>query len=175
MFTYSFAPADWAYCAGQTLPVAQNTALFAVIGSTYGGDYQTTMDMPNLQGRAPMHVGGMSNTGPGLSTHMLSEKSGVASIGLTEANLPAHDHHIKATKTTPENNEPAKQLPAKHEDPDGPGKIFVDADSDLDSQFNIQAVGPAGGKSTGEAHENRQPYIATPFCIALYGIFPSRS
>lgn len=175
MFTYSFAPRDWAYCAGQTLPIAQNTSLYAVIGLNYGGDGRQTVGLPNLQGRAPMHVGGPSNTGPGLSRHTIGETWGFNSIDLTEANLPAHDHHIKATKTKPENNEPANQLPAKHKDSGGKGKIFVDENIDLDSQFNIQAVGPAGGKPTGEAHENRQPYLATPFCIALDGIFPSRS
>lgn len=171
MFTYTFAPRDWAYCAGQMMPIAQNQALFAVIGSSYGGDWRSTMAMPDLQGRAPLHVGGQSNTGPGLRYHQLGEKGGMAVDHLDDQHLPAHDHHLKATKTNPENNEPADQLPAKHSDTAGRGTMYYEPDAALDAHFNYNAVGPAGEGAAG-AHENRQPYLATPFCIATYGIYP---
>lgn len=173
MFTYTFAPWCWAYCNGQLLPTAQNPALFAIIGSTFGGDWRTTMGMPNLAGRAPLHVGGSQNQGPGLSPHSLGQGGGVPGVTLAAANLPAHDHHLKATKTEPENNEPAHQVTAKHRD-NSLGKLYKNNPGTLDAHFATETVGPSGNMA-GQPHENRQPYLATPFCMALMGQFPSRS
>lgn len=173
MFTYNFAPSSWTYCAGQLLPVDQNPALYAVMGSSYGGDWRTTMAVPNLSGRAPLHVGGTANQGPGLRRHQLGELGGTPSVTLADQHLPAHDHHLKATNTVSETNDPAGQLTAKHKDT-RPGMLYLNNPGNLDAEFNNQAVGQVGNME-GQPHENRQPYLATPFCMALYGVFPSRS
>ena len=157
---YNFAPRGWAFCDGQLLPIAQNTALFSLIGTTYGGDGRTTTALPNLQGRAPMHPG----RGPGLTSRRLGEKVGITDVTLSEAQIPAHTHALMAND-------------AGHDTPDPGGHSLSDRPLYHDGTNNqvdlaSEAVGTTGG---GQSHTNVQPYLALNFCIALVGLYPSRS
>lgn len=163
IFGFNFAPRGWAYCDGALLPVAQNTALFSIIGTTYGGDGRTTTQLPNLQDRAAMHPG----RGPGLTDRRLGEKVGVDTVTLTSAQMPDHTHSVNcqnatATAQTPTNNYLATEA--------GPPTPFLDAQPNAD--MSGSAIGSVGG---GQAHTNLQPLLALNFCIALLGTYPSRS
>jgi microcystin-dependent protein len=158
IFAGNFAPRGWAFCNGQLLPIAQNTALFSLIGTTYGGDGRTTTGLPNLQGRAPMHPG----TGPGLSTRRLGENGGVKDVTLTLAQIPTHNH--KAMGSGAENNQ---------ETPDGNswganelGDQYRDAEN---ATMEANVLKPVGG----QPHNNMQPYLGLNFIIALLGLYPS--
>jgi microcystin-dependent protein len=156
----NFPPRGWASCDGQLLPIAQNTALFALVGTTYGGDGRTTFGLPNLQGRAPMHPG----TGPGLTTRRLGEAGGVTTVQLSEAQMANHTHTMRAT------NFPA-QLNA-------PGWFLARSSGGFAYQGTAAAdMAPEAVLATGEtqAHNNRQPLQVLNFCIALTGLFPPRS
>lgn len=157
---YNFAPRGWAFCDGQLLPIAQNTALFSLIGTTYGGDGRTTTALPNLQGRAPMHPG----RGPGLTARRLGEKVGIENVTLVEAQIPSHNHNLMANDVG--NNTPD---PGGHSLSDRP--LYHDGTNNQVSMAS-EAVGTTGG---GQAHSNMQPYLVLNFCIALVGTFPSRS
>ncbi len=157
----NFAPRGWAFCDGQLLPIAQNTALFSLIGTTYGGDGRTTTALPNLQGRAPMHPG----RGPGLTARRLGEKTGVETVTLSEAQIPSHTHTLRA-HTTGNNS------------PDPGGNVLGDRPKyQTNTTANLvdlasEAVATTGG---GQAHSNVQPFLTLNFCIALQGLYPSRS
>jgi microcystin-dependent protein len=160
IFAGNFAPRGWAFCNGQLLPIAQNTALFSLLGTTYGGDGRTTMGLPNLQGRAPMHPG----QGAGLTPRRLGEAGGSDAVTLVGPQLPRHDHFMRAAPNTAQaspsdsvglGNAPMYATPL-------PGNVVPMAD---------EAVGAAGG---GRPHENRQPFLALSFIIALQGLYPSR-
>ncbi len=162
MWGLNFAPRSWALCNGQLLPIAQNTALFSLIGTTYGGDGRTTTGLPNLQGRAAMHFG----NGPGLSPRRLGERGGSTTTALSVARMPSHGHG------------PLKGVEEDATSADPAGKYLAEADEDTyggsgtSTPMNANTVGAAGG---GQAHENRQPYLAINFCICLQGTYPSRS
>lgn len=162
MVGFNFAPRGWAFCDGTLLPISQNTALFSLLGTTYGGDGRTNFALPDLRGRAPMHPG----QGPGLSPCQLGQQSGDESVTLTLAQMPSHTHgaggagqgvHIStASVGTPS----AAVAPAQvTSNAYGPATSLV--------PMNDQAGG-------GLPHDNRQPYLCTPFIIALQGIFPPR-
>jgi microcystin-dependent protein len=158
IFTGNFAPKGWAFCNGQIMPIIQNTALFALLGTTYGGDGQTTYALPNLQGRAPLHPG----QGNGLSQRVLGESAGAATAALNASEIPAHKHgplnvhDAPGTSGTP-----------------GPAKNFAKAPSNIyGPATSLVAMGDTIGD--GAPHQNRQPYLALNFIIALQGIFPSR-
>ncbi len=164
IFAGNFAPRNWAFCNGQLLPIAQNTALFSLIGTIYGGDGRTTTALPDLQGRAPMHPG----HGPGLSTRTLGQKIGVTEVTLVEAQMANHNHALQA-------------VPDPAEDP-GPGgnslARSVGAQAyQTDSTNNLVAMDADTLPSTGGggAHNNRQPYLGLNFIIALQGLYPSRN
>ena len=165
IFGLNFAPRNWAFCNGQLLPIAQNTALFALVGTTYGGDGRTTFGLPDLQGRAPMHPG----TGPGLSTRRLGEKAGVDTVTLATTQMPSHGHTLRTGAME------CSSAAATSTDPRG---NFVAVTSDLSRRI-YRDVGPVATTDTpvggGQAHDNRQPFLACNFCIALVGLFPSRS
>lgn len=164
IFAGNFAPRSWAFCNGQLLPISQNTALFSLIGTTYGGDGRTTTALPNLQGRAPMHPG----RGPGLSSRRLGEKGGTTTVTLTENQIPSHTHsemNINSSKAI-------SAIP-----------IFQKALGVNDSQHRY---GPPGDtvsmaeptfkqQGGGQPHNNMQPYLGLNFIIALQGVYPSRS
>ncbi len=161
IFSGNFAPRNWAFCNGQLLPINQNQALFSLLGTTYGGDGQTTFALPNLQGRMPMHAG----QGPGLSNRQLGEVGGTASVTLTAAQMPQHSHVLRAAAaadTGAPGSAVALAAPAS-------AKIYAAAS-------NLVTMGAAlGNAGSGQPHENRQPFLGVNFIIALFGIFPSRN
>ena len=163
IFAGNFAPRGWAFCGGQLLPVGQNTALFSLIGTTYGGDGRTTTGLPNLQGRAPMHPG----RGDGLTGRRLGQKAGSETATLTEANLPGHTHSYHGLDDSADNIEPADRLLGEaNED------FYAEVGLNTPVAMASSAMANTGGD---QAHENRQPYLTLNFIIALVGIYPSRS
>lgn len=167
IFAGNFAPRGWAFCDGQLLPIANNTALFSLIGTVYGGDGRTTTALPNLQGRAPMHPG----AGPGLSTRQLGQKTGMETVSLTQANLPPHTHTLNSANSTGSSNlAPSTNTALANVNP-------FDKAYQSDSSTNIvnmspSAIGTSGGS---QAHNNMQPFLSLNFIIALTGLYPSRS
>jgi microcystin-dependent protein len=162
IFAGNFAPRGWAFCNGQLLPIAQNTALFSLIGTTYGGDGRTTMGLPNLQGRAPMHPG----TGPGLTTRRLGESVGAPTVTLNTQEMPNHTHAVLG------------QGPANTNSPSG----AAPATNPTVNQYKTGATnlvnaapGAVGNDGGGQPHDNLQPYLALNFIIALVGLYPQRS
>lgn len=162
IFAGNFAPRGWAFCNGQLLPVSQNTALFSLIGTTYGGDGRTTTALPNLQGRAPMHPG----RGPGLTDRRLGQRGGVESVTLSEAQMPNHTHTAQGSVRTGNQDDPANQYPAI-----GVGGTLWGSANNLQSMAS-QALPNTGGS---QAHNNMQPFLTINFIIALVGLYPSRS
>ncbi len=163
IFPFSYAPRGWAFCDGQLLPISQNTALFALLGTTYGGDGKSTFALPNLQGRAPMHPG----QGVGLSLHQLGEAGGHETVALSESALPAHSHAMMAQSAAANSRSPAGRTlahPAR-------GMTYAPPSANLAPLAN-DALAPAGGQA---AHNNMMPYLTLYFCIALQGVFPPRS
>lgn len=161
MFGGNFAPRGWAYCDGQLLSIASNTALFSILGTTYGGDGRVTFALPDLRGRLPMHPG----TGPGLSPRRLGDRAGVEAVTLTAAQLPAHNHPLVGTSATPTTAAPGgAQLPT--------GSSRVYATGTPDAVLAASSIGSTGGSIP---HENMPPFATVSFIIALQGIFPSRS
>ena len=172
IFPFNFPPTGWAFCNGQLLPLSQNTALFALLGTTYGGDGKSTFALPDMQGNAPMQPG----QGQGLSLRDLGEMSGVESITLLQTEIPIHTHTISASNAEPTTGDPALQLPARG---------FWDSGSESGQlafytptagnppivNMAFQSLALAGG---GLPHNNMQPYLTLNFCIALQGIFPQR-
>lgn len=160
IFAGNFAPRSWAFCNGQLLPISQNTALFSLVGTIYGGDGRTTFGLPNLQGRAAMHPG----RGPGLTPRTLGQSGGAETVTLSQTQLPSHNHvlNVEADERA-EESEPNGQVLAAAEQY---------GDDATPSAMSNQAVTSAGG---GQAHNNMQPYIAINYIIALQGLFPSRS
>ena len=160
MYGFNFAPRGWALCDGQLLPISTNTSLFSLLGTTYGGDGRTTFALPDLRGRVPIHQG----TGPGLSPRKIGSKSGSETVTLTVAEMPGHNHQltcsdVPATLDSPVNNVIAN-VPKPAFDPTG-----------------TQTMSPGAITNNGgsRSHNNMQPYLTINFCIALVGIFPSRS
>jgi microcystin-dependent protein len=161
IFPFNFAPRGWAWCDGQLLPISQNTALFSLLGTTYGGDGKSTFALPDLQGRGPMHPG----QGPGLSLHDLGETGGSDTVSLLESEIPSHPHALVASQADGIERTPVGQLPAT-----GMGISAYQAPGAL-TQLSGSALAPAGGD---QPHNNLQPYLTFYFCIALQGIFPQR-
>ena len=164
MTGFNFAPVGWALCNGQLLSIAQNSALFALLGTQFGGNGQTTFGLPDLQGRVPMHQG----SGSGLTPRTMGEKAGTESVQLTAAQMPAHSHvtSVPATAAVATAASPAGSVPAKAAD----GENNYAATSDGSS---IACSAASAGSS--QAHPNIQPYQVVNFIIATQGIFPSRS
>ncbi len=161
IFAGNFAPRNWAFCNGQLLQISQNTALFSILGTTYGGDGRTTTALPDLQGRAVMHPG----NGPGLTSRSLGQTGGNETITLTEQQMPAHSHAVQATGVTANSTSPENAIFAQSFE----SESFYDSPSSL-------VDGPLTANTGGaEAHNNMQPYLALNYIIALQGIYPSRS
>lgn len=163
IFAGNFAPRSWAFCNGQLLPVAQNTALFSLIGTTYGGDGRTTTALPNLKGRAPMHPG----SGPGLTSRRLGEKLGSETVTLSEAQMPSHTHALDVSARGANDNDPTANARLGMTS----GGFLYGAGSNL-AEMGNNALASQGGSQT---HNNLQPFIAMNFIIALAGLYPSRS
>ena len=163
IFPFNFAPKGWAWCDGQILPISQNTALFSLLGTTYGGDGKSTFALPDLQGRAPMHPG----QGPGLSLHDLGETGGSETVTLLESEIPAHSHALMASaapanRTSPVNNTIARVAGATPYLPPAGAPLAMMA---------AESLAPAGGD---QPHNNLMPYLTFYFNIALQGVFPAR-
>lgn len=163
IFAGNFAPRGWAFCNGQLLPVSQNTALFSLIGTTYGGDGRSTTALPNLEGRAPMHPG----RGPGLTAKRLGERGGVETVTLSEAQMPSHTHQVAAADRRADSGIAVGNALAEPRD----GNLYQTTEQDL-VEMADQALAPAGGS---QPHNNMQPYLTITFIIALVGLYPSRS
>jgi microcystin-dependent protein len=165
IFPFNFAPKGWAFCDGQILPLSQNTALFSLLGTTYGGDGKSNFALPNLQGNAPMHPG----QGPGLSLHDLGETGGSETVSLLESEIPNHNHGVGAQ--TVALSAVATPVNATLSRPASGNLYFNTAGATL-VPMNTNALAPAGGD---QPHNNMQPYLTLNFCIALQGVFPPRA
>ena len=156
ILSFGFAPQGWALCNGQLLPINQNQALFSLLGTTYGGNGQTTFALPDLRGRAPVHVG----------SHLLGESGGEEQHTLTSNETPDHDHALVASSATGDSALPGGNLLARRLDqpylPPPPAP----------QPMHPSSIAVVGG---GQPHANTQPYLTLVFCIALAGIFPSRN
>jgi microcystin-dependent protein len=164
IFPFNFAPKGWAFCDGQILPISQNTALFSLLGTTYGGDGKSTFALPNMQGNTPMHPG----QGPGLSLHDLGETGGSETVSLLESEIPSHAHTLRAA-TDPGDLKiptPARALARSQ----GANAYQTTTTGLVMMSDNVLA--PAGGD---QPHNNMQPYLTLNFCIALQGVFPPRT
>lgn len=161
LFPYNFAPRGWAFCQGQILPISQNTALFALLGTTYGGNGQTTFALPDLRGRLAVSSG----QAPGGSFYTLGEVGGTETVTLLQNQMPAHNHLVNVNNQGSNTGRPNGSLP-------GQTSSNVYAPSPDGSTFNPQTISAAGGS---QPHENMQPFLVMNYCIALEGIFPSRN
>ncbi len=161
IFPFNFAPAGWAFCNGQLLPISQNTALFSLLGTTYGGDGKSTFALPDLQGSAPMHPG----QGPGLSLYDLGQTGGSDYVTLLQSEMPVHNHGLFATEEAANENNPAPDR--------APGAgLAIWATPNNPTQMNFQTLAVSGGS---QPHNNMMPYLTFNFCIALQGVFPPRT
>jgi len=163
IFPFNFAPKGWAFCDGQILPLSQNTALFSLLGTTYGGDGKSNFALPNMQGNAPMHPG----QGPGLSLHDLGEMGGAESVTLLQSEIPAHSHGVMAaTIDNADSNVPTNNNIGK-----ASTKVFNIATAGSQVQMNPSTIGITGSSLP---HNNMMPYLTLNFCIALQGVYPPR-
>ncbi len=160
MVGFNFAPRGWATCDGQILPISQNTALFSLLGTTYGGNGSTTFALPNLQGRSPLQSG----QGPGLSLYDLGETTGQSDVTLLQSEIPQHNHTFGALNAVGDTNNPSGSVPARvlGETP------YVNA---APNTALAQSLVQAGSSLP---HNNLMPYLVVYFCIALQGVFPPR-
>ncbi|MCY0093640.1 phage tail protein [Hoeflea ulvae] len=178
LFGFNFEPRGWAFCAGQILPISQNTALFSLIGTFYGGDGRTTFALPDLRGRAALSYG----RGPGLSDYQIGQKEGTETVTLNTTEMPAHTHSLTGVTGTASlhgvsqgggESSPAGNYMAALDD------AYAASGTEVAMNANSVKVSLAGGQvgTTGGSlpHNNMQPSLACNYCIALVGIFPSRS
>ncbi len=165
IFPFNFAPRGWAWCDGQLLPLSQNTALFSLLGTTYGGNGKSNFALPDLQGRTPMHPG----QGPGLSLHDLGETGGAETVALLESEIPAHAHTVRANSDFGDLQVPstARSLARSQN-----ANAYQSTTNQALTPFSDQALAPAGGD---QPHNNMQPYLTFYFNIALQGVFPPRT
>jgi microcystin-dependent protein len=163
IFPFNFAPKGWAWCDGQLLPLSQNTALFSLLGTTYGGNGKSNFALPDLQGRAPMFWG----QGPGLSLHDIGETGGSETVTLLESEMPSHSHALNSLTATGNRTTPVANSIARVT---GATPYLPPAGAALTSMADV-ALAPAGGD---QPHNNMMPYLTFYFCIALQGVFPPR-
>jgi len=161
---YNFAPINWQMCNGQVLPIAQNVALFSLLGTTFGGDGTTTYSLPDLRGRVPIHMG----QGLGLSPYVLGETLGVESVTLLTEQIPAHSHSVNASANKGNKASPIGSYPAS----DAAG---VTAEYNSGTPTGVMNAGMIASTGDSQPHENRQPVLVLTWIIAMDGIFPSRS
>ena len=166
IYPFNFPPKGWAFCDGQLLPISQNTALFSLLGTIYGGDGRSTFALPDMQGNAPMFWG----QGPGLSLHDLGETSGSAAVSLLESEIPSHPHSMMAANLPPDQAAPtparamARSVNADAYVAGSPQPALV--------LMNQQMLAPTGGD---QPHNNMMPYLTLNYCIALQGVYPPRT
>jgi microcystin-dependent protein len=165
IFPFNFPPTGWAFCNGQLMPISQNTALFSLLGTFYGGDGKSTFALPNIQGSAVMQPG----QGQGLSERFLGEQGGAEAVTLLVSEIPVHTHALRANEFQGDKSVPGPNVSLAASQG---GSLYVSGSSNPAlAQMAFQALPPAGG---GLPHNNMQPYLALNFCIALQGIFPQR-
>lgn len=164
IFPFNFAPRGWAFCDGQLLPIAQNTALFSLVGTSYGGNGQTTFGLPNLQGRMAMSSG----QGPGLSPRSLGEAGGSPAVTLAPDQIPAHSHQLMATASADSASPAGRAMSPALSATNTAVPVYKNGSTRV--AMSSQAVAPVGG----QPHNNMPPYLALNFCIALQGVFPPR-
>jgi microcystin-dependent protein len=174
IFPFNFAPTGWAKCAGQLLPISQNTALFSLLGTFYGGDGKSTFALPNLQGSVPIHQG----QGPGLTDRSLGETGGEPFVTLLQSELPSHSHTMVATSTTgttavSANNQLALATAGGGKGSAGNNAFYYSTNTAAAAAVTSPfAIGNAGGSLP---HNNMMPYLGLNFCIAMQGVFPARN
>jgi microcystin-dependent protein len=188
LFAGNFAPRSWALCDGQLLPISANSALFSILGTTYGGDGRTTFALPDLRGRTPVHPG----HGPGLSGYSLGQRGGVETVTLTVNQMPSHTH-LTANNTAGDQNILLSTDTAVRQTPDaGDVPAAAETDVSLGTPTPVKSFGPATNLVNGQTlsgnagltilnnggsqwHTNIQPFLAINYIIALQGLFPSRN
>lgn len=161
LFAGNFAPRGWAFCQGQLLPINQNAALFSLLGVTYGGNGTTNFALPDLRGRAPIGMG----QGPGLGNYVQGQVGGVESVTLLSTQMPQHTHSLVATSALPTVADPTGAML-----PTGYSRVYGTSATNV--AMAPQSIGITGGS---QPHENRPPYLAMNYIIALEGIYPSRN
>ncbi|OUS14666.1 phage tail protein [Nonlabens dokdonensis] len=178
-FAGNFAPRGWAFCHGQLLAISQNTALFSILGTTYGGDGRTTFALPDLRGRAAVSQG----NGPGLSNYSLGQRGGVENVTLNQTQIPSHTHTasgtVRASSGTGTSNDPAGANFASASTPLNPTttvdtQVYTSGANDGTMAANNVDV-TVGNSGSSQSHTNMQPYLAINYIIALQGVFPSRN
>ena len=171
-FGFTFAPRGWAFCNGQLLSISQNTALFSLLGTQYGGNGTTTFALPDLRSRVPMHFG----QGPGLPNYVIGEEGGVETVTLTLAETPVHTHSFSGTSDAANFKQPTAGGALAESNKAGtvPGDAYYAADLNVNplQPLNQGSVSQYGGS---QPHTNLQPYLTINFCIAMQGIFPARN
>jgi microcystin-dependent protein len=165
IFPFNFAPKGWAFCDGQILPLSQNTALFSLLGTTYGGDGKSNFALPNMQGNVPMHPG----QGPGLSLHDLGETGGSDTVSLLESEIPSHNHNFMVSNQQSDIQQPQPSVALGRTV--GATPFVTGSPTPALVQMSSNSLSPAGGD---QPHNNLQPYLTLNFCIALQGVFPPR-
>lgn len=165
IFPFNFAPTGWAFCDGQILPLSQNTALFSLLGTTYGGDGKSNFALPNMQGNAPIHAG----QGPGLSLYDLGQTGGSDTVSLLETEIPSHQHGMLSAPTivAADSNICTSNSMGKSSQ----GNAYTAYNAASVVQLSPYALAPAGGDLP---HNNLMPYLTLNFCIAMQGVFPPR-
>lgn len=161
MFAGNFAPLGWNFCSGQSLPISENETLFQLIGTTYGGDGESTFQLPNLQSRVPIHQG----TGPDGTTYQLAEAAGTETVTLTTQQIPVHTHPFTANVSNGTATNPGGAVLAASASSVQPMIVGTGADP-----MNANSITPQGGS---QPHENVQPFLCINYIISLFGIFPS--
>ena len=164
IFPFNFPPKGWAFCQGQILPLSQNTALFSLLGTTYGGDGKSNFALPNIQDRSVMAPG----QGPGLSERFLGEESGTPTVTLLQTEMPQHTHALRAHSQDPGDLNAPSQLRSLARS--NGGNTYAPPDSPL-TQMSAATVATYGGN---QPHNNLQPLLVLNYCIALQGVFPAR-
>ena len=161
IFGGSFAPAGWAFCNGQPMPISENDVLFNLIGTTYGGDGEETFNLPDLRGRLPLHQGSLQG-----NTFTIGQSAGTEDVTLTTQQIPIHNHAALAAAVTGDQTSAQGALPANSV------TITPYLNTAPDAAFNANAVGPVGGN---QPHTNLQPFLCVDFIISLFGIFPTQT
>jgi microcystin-dependent protein len=170
MFGGNFPPSGWAFCQGQTVPISENDTLFNLIGTTYGGDGQSTFKLPDLQGRLPIHMG----QGSGLSNYTIGQSSGVETVTLNNLQTPQHNHFVQVNTGNSSNSQSSPGSSTILADAQVGGteipKAWAPYDSANQTTLKAGTLSLTGGS---QPHENLQPLLAISFCISLFGVYPS--
>ncbi|SFC55536.1 phage tail protein [Flavobacterium phragmitis] len=161
IFPFNFPPRGWAFCNGQLLPISQQTSLFSLLGTTYGGDGKSTFALPDIQGRTPMQPG----QGPGLSLHDLGETGGTETVTLLESEIPSHSHSLMAATSNSQSISPTNNSFGRG----NPVRVYSTGVANTDMSAN--SINPTGGSVP---HNNMMPYLTMNFCIAIQGVYPPR-